>query len=373
MGDAKQTEFPLESLESGKWVKLICGASFQDVAAIRSIALVYGLAGVDCLDVAADQAVITAAKEGLLAAQKLSSFSQSQGFPQFRPPWLMISLNDGEDPHFRKAQFNPNLCPSDCSRPCEAICPAQAINIHGLMDQRCYGCGRCLPVCPLGLITTRSHIATPSTIEPLVAQGLIDALELHTQVGHESEFKLLWDAIAPWCHRLKILAISCPEQSGVLDYLHYLSDLIHPLPCPLIWQTDGRPMSGDIGRGTTHAAIKLAQKVLASDLSGYVQLAGGTNAHTVSKLKEIGLLKKPANSLSRGVNSSFSISGIAYGSYARSLLLPILNELETQNFKKSGQNSLGSTQLENYPTLLWSDVSLAYGVVSDLKQSIDNC
>ena len=371
MNDVTLAESPLRSLQSGKWVKLICGASFQDLAAIRNLALVYSLAGVDCIDVAADSAVIKAAREGMFAAKELSKTVQNQGISPFYPPWLMVSLNDGEDPHFRKAQFTPDLCPDHCPRPCETICPAQAINLKGVIDQRCYGCGRCLPVCPLGLITTRSHIATPSTLQPLLELGLIDAIELHTQVGHKSEFRTLWNAIAPWCHSLKILAISCPEQAGVLDYLHHLNNLIQPLPCPLIWQTDGRPMSGDIGKGTTHAAIKLAQKVLASDLSGYVQLAGGTNAHTVSKLKEIGLLKNRGNSLFKGVKSSFSISGIAYGSYARSLLLPILDAMERENFTKSGQNSLGSTQLENHPDLFRAAFSLAQDVVSDLKQGIN--
>ena len=370
MGDITLEASPLRSLRSGKWVKLICGASFQDLAVIRNLVLVYSLAGVDCVDVAADGAVITAAREGILAAQALSQSSLNQDLLEFSPPWLMISLNDGEDPHFRKAQFDPDRCPVDCPRPCEMICPAQAINYQGVIDERCYGCGRCLPVCPLGLITARSQIATPSTIEPLVELGMIDAVELHTQVGHEADFKNLWKAIAGWCDGLKILAISCPEQLGVLDYLHFLNDVIQPLPCPLIWQTDGRPMSGDIGKGTTHAAIKLAQKVLASDLSGYVQLAGGTNGHTVSKLKEIGLLQKSANLLSHGVNSSFSISGIAYGSYARSLLLPILEEMESQNLEKMGQNSLGSTHLENYPDLFSAALSLANAVVSDLKQII---
>lgn len=362
-----QTEFPLQSLRSGQWVKLICGASYQDLTAIRSLALIYSLAGVDCIDMAADQAVITAAKEGILAAQQLSVEAKQRGFPRFHFPWLMISLNDGEDPHFRKAQFDATCCPTDCLRPCEAICPAQAINQAGVIDQRCYGCGRCLPVCPLGLITTRSHRATPASIQSLLASGEIDALELHTQVGHESEFRTLWQAIAPRCDRLKILAISCPEETDVLAYLHYLNDLIQPLPCPLIWQTDGRPMSGDIGKGTTHAAIRLAQKVLASDLMGYVQLAGGTNGHTVTKLKEMGLLGNSRDYQQNSLNRTFTVSGVAYGSYARSLVLPILEELE--NFP---ENSLGSKQLEHYPALLWSAVSLAYSVVSDLKLCIDN-
>jgi Fe-S-cluster-containing hydrogenase component 2 len=265
----------------------------------------------------------------------------------------MVSLNDGEDPHFRKAYFDPIYCPTNCPRPCESICPAQAINNNGIIPQRCYGCGRCLPICPLGLITAHAHQISPTEIAPLLRLYPIDALELHTQVGHEQAFQTLWSAIAPSVKRLKILAISCPEQPEVLDYLHFLDHLIQPLPCPLIWQTDGRSMSGDIGKGTTHAAIHLAQKVLASNLPGYVQLAGGTNAHTLSKLKSLNLLD---NSPSDGR----AIAGIAYGSYARSQLVPLLNELEKRDRT--------FPQLEQHPDLLWQAVAIADSLVTPLKK-----
>ena len=39
------TTSPHESLQKGNWVKLICGASFEDVADIRNLSLVYTLAG----------------------------------------------------------------------------------------------------------------------------------------------------------------------------------------------------------------------------------------------------------------------------------------------------------------------------------------
>jgi hypothetical protein len=100
----------------------------------------------------------------------------------------------------------------------------------------------------------------------------------------------LWQAISPWVDKLKVVAISCPDGEGMIDYLHALYNLITPRPHTLIWQTDGRPMSGDIGDGTTIAAVKLGQKVLAAKLPGYVQLAGGTNSYTVAKLKAMGML-----------------------------------------------------------------------------------
>jgi Fe-S-cluster-containing hydrogenase component 2 len=358
---------PLQALRAGDWFKLICGASFQNLPAIRSLTLSYALAGADCIDVAADPAVIFAAHEALQVAGDFADEARSRGFRP-RSPWLMVSLNDGEDPHFRKAEFDPTFCPSDCPRPCESICPAQAIAFNpdgfsGVISSRCYGCGRCLPICPLQLIETRSHRLTPAAIAPLVLTG-VDAVEIHTQVGRLEDFAKLWEAIAPQVPDLKLIAISCPDGEGLIDYLRALYDLISPLPCP--------PMSGDIGDGATRAAVKLGQKVLAAELPGYVQLAGGTNSHTVEKLRIQGLL--------RGTGGRRAIAGIAYGSYARALLSPVLDRLEDKSRHPPTHLPIhapihspiqpaihSSTQLEDFPELLWECVHLAHTLISPLK------
>ncbi|MEG4249957.1 circadian clock protein LdpA [Microcoleus sp. Pol10D4] len=376
---------PLNSLKDGHWFKLICGASFQHLPAVRNLTLAYTLAGADCIDVAADPAAVAAAKEALQVASDLQARTQNRRFGGKGLPLLMVSLNDGEDPHFRKAEFNPADCPADCWRPCEKICPAEAIvfqsagsGFSGVIDQQCYGCGRCLPICPSQLIYTRSYVSAPAAIAPLILQSGADALEIHTQVGREADFGRLWSSIAPWVGQLKVIAISCPDGDGLIDYLRTLYQIISPLPCPLIWQTDGRPMSGDIGTGTTRAAVKLGQKVLAAQLPGYVQLAGGTNAHTVSKLRAEGLMKN--------VGKNFSdppvpyIAGVAYGSYARVLLSPILEQLETMQTDRAyavpvavarpgaGVQTSRLPQLEAVPELLSQAVSLARSLVSPLKE-----
>lgn len=360
--------YPLRSLREGTWLKLICGASFQHLPDIRSLALIYALAGVDCVDVAAEPAVLTAAREGLAAAKSVAQSMPSQ-WPTYRGmPWLMVSLNDGEDPHFRKAEFDPLQCPADCARPCETICPAQAIafeppsGFSGVIDDRCYGCGRCVAICPIQQITTRSYVFAPTAIAPLVLEG-VDAVELHTQVGRLTDFKRLWQAIAPFADRLKLIAISCPDGDGLLEYLWAIHDLLGSLSCAVVWQTDGRPMSGDIGDGATHAAIQLGQKVLAAGLPGYVQLAGGTNRSTVPKLRTLGLLNPTVSLTSNHLPSSAAhstqrfISGVAYGSYARVLMTPILNQLEQE-------------LLEERLDLLWPAVNLATSLVSQLKPSL---
>jgi Fe-S-cluster-containing hydrogenase component 2 len=379
---------PLNSLTRGTWFKLICGASFGHLPAIRNLTIAYILAGADCIDVAADLAVIAAARDGMSVAHKLAPAAKDRGYPVMDMPWLMVSLNDGIDPHFRKAEFDPTQCPSDCPRPCERVCPADAIlfplaqrlpvasgeatltqkgsvkaftdDFRGVIDSRCYGCGRCLPICPLGLITTIDRTATPESIIPDLTTGKIDAIEIHTQSGHLADFQRLWSVLAPVAHHLKLLAISCPDSSELISYLRLIHDTIaatyqpQPLPFTLLWQTDGRSMSGDIGAGTTHAAIKLGEKVLAAGLPGYVQLAGGTNHYTVPKLQERELLPS--------ATGNKHVHGVAYGSYARVLLSPMLDRLDTA--------TINPNKLEAHPELLWSAVALAHELVGQLKTSL---
>lgn len=381
--------YPLRSLIEGSWFKLICGASYQHLPAVRSLALAYSLAGADCIDVAADSAVIAAAREGIKAAQKLanqnellftrknhdcptSPSSNSLKKKQTDSPWLMVSINDGEDPHFRKAEFDKTQCPTDCSQPCVQICPAGAIRADsiGVIAELCYGCGRCLPICPEELIATHSHISSPQAIALLIESRAIDAVEIHTQVGHYEDFKRVWQILYPVVHQLKLLAISCTDGQNVIDYLRSLYELITPLPCPLIWQTDGRSMSGDIGKGTTHATVSLASKVLQANLPGYIQLAGGTNNHTVEKLRRSQMLRR----LNQNNQGKF-VAGVAYGSYARAILSSTLDQLDTTElrniqpnlFKSQPMNEL-NLKLEQDQDLLQQAVNIASQLVNQIKR-----
>jgi Fe-S-cluster-containing hydrogenase component 2 len=340
---------PLESLQQGSWFKLICGASYQHLPSIRNLALVYTLAGADCLDVAADKAVIHSALEGIKIAQNYRQEAINFGYNPHEKPFLMVSINDGEDPHFRKAYFNPNLCPTNCDRPCEKICPAEAIKFNhpyqGIIEELCYGCGRCLPICPINIIETESRIISIKEVLEWLDILPINTIEIHTQQGHFLEFKQVWETIKPHLLKLKLIAISCPYTENVTEYLTQIYDYIKPVEIPLIWQTDGRPMSGDIGTGTTHLTIKYARKMKELNLPGFIQLAGGTNEYTVEKLKSLNLIP-------------LQISGVAYGSKGRKLIANILHKLEETST---------NNQLEDYPELLWQGVNQAYQLISPLK------
>jgi Fe-S-cluster-containing hydrogenase component 2 len=334
---------PLNSLLTSRWFKLICGASYQHLPAIRNLALVYTLAEVDCIDMAADPAVVRAAREGMTIALNLGNERSSQPITS---PWVMVSINNGEDPHFRKAEFDPAYCPTSCDRPCVTACPTHAIQfatlregfskIGGVQDELCYGCGRCLPLCPVQIIHTREQIYALENIAP----ASIDAIEIHTQPWRVEEFRALWQRLAPLMDSLKLVAVSFPDCDNLKEYLLELLDSMQPLPPQLIWQTDGRPMSGDIGNGTTRAALQLCQKVLDMHLShGFVQLAGGTNASTVAKLRA----------------ANIKASGVAYGSYARTLVAEFLEA--------------GGDRLEEHPQLLSLAVKQAQSFVSQIKSS----
>jgi Fe-S-cluster-containing hydrogenase component 2 len=346
---------PINSLHQGTWFKLICGASYGHLPAIQNLTIAYTLAGADCIDVAANPATIAAVRSGIEAARPFLAAARERGYPAQANPWVMVSLNDGEDPHFRKAHFDPEQCPAACIRPCEGVCPADAIpHRAAIVSDRCYGCGRCVPICPYGRIETLDFTVKPNAIVPHLMAGEIDAIEIHTTSGHLRSFERLWEELAPKADKLKLLSISCPDGEGLVNYLRSIYRTLSRPQLPgfqILWQTDGRPMSGDIGAGTTHAAIKLGTKILSAQLPGRVQLAGGTNSYTVPKLRERNLLPAP--------DRHHYISGVAYGSYARVLLAPILDQIETLPDTRG--------KLVAHPDLLWDAVAAAYQLVGQLK------
>jgi Fe-S-cluster-containing hydrogenase component 2 len=298
-------------------VKWIGGASNQDLLAIEDLAGLYTLAGVHCLDLAADPAVVAAARRGIAWAEERGA----------QRPWLMVSLSDGADPHFRKAWFDPVRCPPTCPRPCARVCPALAIPAgSGVVAERCYGCGRCLPACPLGLIEERQTLLAHDAIGPLIAALQPDAIELHTQIGRTEAFATRLDQVLSARIPLQRLAVSCgleglPTGGQSLDAAALARDLwqrfslVRAAGLRPLWQLDGRPMSGDVGAGTAHAAVRLLRTVGPLAPPGPLQLAGGTNIHTLALVDAL-----PAGSP--------PLAGVAFGSVARQPLQVLLQEAQ---------------------------------------------
>ncbi|XP_031497673.1 uncharacterized protein LOC116262438 isoform X2 [Nymphaea colorata] len=340
---------PLESLRKGVWVKLICGASFEDAVDVRNLSLVYTLAGVDCIDCAADESIVGAVREGIEIARQIVPI---------RSPWVMISVNDDEDLHFRKAED----CPPDCSRPCETVCPANAISLRkgGVITERCYGCGRCLPVCPYDRIRANNYVRSAATITQLLRHN-VDAVEIHTSARDVDLFKELWSNLGECVGRLNLVAVSLPDLGhSTVFSMNMMYSVMQPyLQCCNLWQLDGRPMSGDIGKGATKEAIAFAARLTAVEgrPHGFLQVAGGTNSHTIGKLKQVGLFRK-MQTVGSLEEPRALISGIAYGGYARKIVGRVLHKMRGKH---------GTPLIENYPECLFEALQEALALVGPVK------
>ncbi|KAK6160994.1 hypothetical protein DH2020_004375 [Rehmannia glutinosa] len=304
---------PLDSLQKGNWVKLICGASFEDVVDIRNLSLVYTLAGVDCIDCAAEASVVNAVRDGIEAAR---------GIIPIRRPWVMISVNDNEDLHFRKAGAIP-------------------------------------------------YIRDVSATAELLKQDDVDAIEIHTSGRQAESFQELWKGLGDSIDKLRLVAVSLPDIGELtIPAMNSMYDTMRVnLHCLNLWQLDGRPMSGDIGRGTTREAIKFALHLasIRDKPKGFLQLAGGTNAHTVEGLKremlfQTTIISDKSNGEKVNFNSFESshalISGVAFGGYARKIVGRVLRSLQSEH---------GYAHLEDYPDHLLKALKESLALVGTVK------
>ena len=94
-----------------------------------------------------------------------------------------------------------------------------------------------------------------------------------------------------------------------------------------IVQIDGIPMGATDKPYSSLQSISAAAVLLQNRTNAYIQLSGGTNHLTKKLAKQLGL----------------KISGIAYGTFARKLILSYLEELDDNNFDTQLQRILNIT------------------------------
>ena len=87
-----------------------------------------------------------------------------------------------------------------CRCPAGAIPPLKSgdsteLDRTGVTAEKCYGCGRCIPACPLGLVVAQTYQSRPSQVMDLLQSAEVDAIEIHTGPNHEQAFAQLWQQI----------------------------------------------------------------------------------------------------------------------------------------------------------------------------------
>ncbi|KAL8265494.1 hypothetical protein R6Q59_023622 [Mikania micrantha] len=227
----------------------------------------------------------------------------------------------------------------------------------GVITERCYGCGRCFPVCPFDKIKAISYVRDAAATSKLLERDDVDALEIHTNGRQTESFKELWNGLGNSVNQLKLVAVSLPyvgdSTVSMMNKLYAI--LERNLCCLNLWQLDGRPMSGDIGRGTTRESIAFAHRLVFADdrPPGFLQLAGGTNAHTVDGLRKLNLFQMPSVFESSRANAL--IGGIAYGGYARKIVKGVMES----------ESRVGD--IEAYPDHLFMALIQALTLVGGVK------
>lgn len=159
----------------------------------------------------------------------------------------------------------------------------------------------------------------------------------------------------------KVLAVSFPDMDdNTLPYLEKLQRIItshesyNKFNGVQIWQTDGRPMSGDIGKGTVHASTTLASKLIKANSNlinlhthkQFLQLAGGTNDYSIEIVKREGLA------------GATGFGGYAFGGYARKVISSHLNELDCR---------FPGASIEDHPEILEKCFQFASNLVNIVK------
>lgn len=138
--------------------------------------------------------------------------------------------------------------------------------------------------------------------------------------------------------------------------------------CVNLWQLDGRPMSGDIGRGATRDAIAFARKLASAGdkPKGFLQLAGGTNIHTVEGLKKERLFQtttihEPSRyeTIPSTLHSPNAlIAGVAFGGYARKIVGRVLSSVQSHH---------RPARVEDFPEQLLQAIIESLALVGTVK------
>lgn len=300
-----------QALERGEFFKFICAVGNEDMELVKRLSMVYTLAGVHVIDVAADPDMIKGVIEGREKAYQIAPQSVDPDLPA-----LMVSVGLKDDPHTRKVYVKKETC-SQCGQ-CLEVCLHQCLKLIGgklhIDEKRCIGCGRCAEVCPEDVL---DYIHRETDIAGVLASVLplgVDMVELHASTSDTEEIEKKWRIIAETVPQE--MFVSCSIGSGYVSprELTQQVEMIYNITRKrTIIQADGLPMGGGAeGKHISLQAVATADIILRKGLPVYVQASGGTNDQTKSLAHLAGV----------------KLHGVGVGSYARKLIWPEVNRAD---------------------------------------------
>jgi Fe-S-cluster-containing hydrogenase component 2 len=306
----------IKSLESGRFRKIICGAANSSEKQVERISLVYSLSGIDVIDIGPDKKIFEAANSGILKAQKISE-KNSQLYPGFFAPVIMVSVKSGDDKHFRKAVINVTKCVQclECVKHCQSNSLTKRDEILKLDNEKCFGCARCVEVCQNNAINMVKIHDNPE--KDILKPGKISALEIHTGNSSIDELKAYVELNNILISTAKLVSVSVDtSRFNNKELLEYCSKVVKMFQKKIILQVDGLSMKGGGDKSSTVHTIAAAATISEAKINAYIVLSGGTNHITRELVEKLGV----------------PISGISYGTFARKIILSYIDEYQENEF-----------------------------------------
>ena len=119
--------------------------------------------------------------------------------------------------------------------------------------------------CPLNLISEYEYNLSKNDLSLTLQKIRPNAVEIHTEINRLDSFTKVVSVLKSSEMKLDKISISCglnqsfkksKEPEDLLKALWERYEILNELDIPLIWQLDGRPMSGDLAPTTSRDAVK---------------------------------------------------------------------------------------------------------------------
>jgi Fe-S-cluster-containing dehydrogenase component len=314
MSDSKLLANYHQALINRTFHKMIVGAALKDYELIENYSYLFTHAGVEVLDISAFPHSVISAKSGIKQALDEDS--------SLKEPLIMVSINIGQDPHFRRIELDLDNC-TDCLA-CVPTCPSNAFWVDEKNNFRynpdyCFGCSNCLPACDFSALSFNLWSPFDSSSLSELSELGAQAIEIHLNDDLEA-FKVFYNQLEKNLFELESFCIgsTVSDEAQLIQSANTVIESFlkkYPDEKICLIQVDGEALSGArFSKDAEKDQISITKaKIIVNNIEQkhseykdriFVQVAGGITEKTFSKIRLLNL----------------DVNGIAIGSYARKYL-----------------------------------------------------